>query len=48
MLSHDLPEKETEETMPSGRVYRFRWRGDEIIGIDPQDDGVPLYPVMPD
>ena len=43
-LSYDLPEKETEELMPSGRCYRFKWRGDEIVGIDPQEEGVPFYP----
>jgi hypothetical protein len=43
-LSYDLPERSTEEEMPSGRRYRFTWRGDEITGIDPQDDGIPFYP----
>ncbi|MHC4871404.1 MAG: glycoside hydrolase family protein [Planctomycetota bacterium] len=45
-LSHDLPERSTEEEMPSGRRYRFTWRGDEITGINPQDDGMPFYPSM--
>jgi hypothetical protein len=31
--------------MPSGRVYTFRWRGDEILGISPQDEtAMPFYP----
>ena len=43
-MSYDLPQKETEETMGSGRVYRFKRRGDEIVGIDPQDEGIAFYP----
>jgi hypothetical protein len=45
-LSHDLPERYTDEVMPSGRRYRFKWLGDEITGIDPQEDGLPVYPSM--
>jgi DUF1680 family protein len=45
-LSHDLPERRTEEKMPSGRRYRFRWHGDTITGIDPQEDEMPFYPSM--
>lgn len=45
-LSHGLPERHTEEEMPSGRRYRFMWQGDEITGIDPQEDGMPFYPSM--
>jgi hypothetical protein len=45
-LRHDLPECQTEETMPSGRRYRFQWRGDGILGIAPQDEGMPFYPAM--
>ena len=45
-LSHDLPERYTDEVMPSGRCYRFKWLGDEITGIDPQEDGLPFYPSM--
>jgi hypothetical protein len=44
VLSYDLPERETEERMESGRVYRFRWRGDEIVGVSPQDGVFPFYP----
>lgn len=47
VLLHDLPEKMTEEHMPSGKLYHFRWRGDEITGIDPQDGPLPFYPSMP-
>jgi len=46
-LLHDLPERHAEEEMPSGRRYRFMWRGDEIIGIDPQESEMPFYPSMP-
>jgi hypothetical protein len=45
-LSYDLPERESEEVMPSGRRYRFQWRGDEIVGVDPQDEPLPFYPLV--
>jgi hypothetical protein len=47
-MAHDLPEKRTEERMPSGRCYHFHWRGDEITGISPQDEPLPFYPPMAD
>lgn len=43
-LSFDLPIRTTEEQMPTGRTYRFNWRGDEITGIAPQDGPMPFYP----
>lgn len=43
-LSFDLPTRTSEEQMPSGRTYRFTWRGDEITGITPQDAPMPFYP----
>ena len=42
-LSYELPEKETHEEMPSGRTYTIQWRGDEIVGIDPQDEPMPFF-----
>ena len=47
-MAYDLPEKRTEERMPSGRCYHFHWRGDEIAGISPQDEPLPFYPPMAD
>ena len=47
VMTYDLPERTTEEVMPSGRRYQFGWRGDEIVGIDPQEEaGLPFYPAM--
>ncbi|MFH1568559.1 MAG: hypothetical protein ABIL09_11235 [Gemmatimonadota bacterium] len=43
-LSYHLPERQTEERMPSGRTYRIRWRGDAIAAVDPQDGPLPFYP----
>jgi hypothetical protein len=37
VLRHALPERTTTETMPLGDTYRFRWRGDEITGISPNE-----------
>ena len=42
-FSFDLPTRTSEEQMPSGRTYRFNWRGDEITGITPQDAPMPFY-----
>jgi len=47
VLRHSLPEKLTSERFPSGRVFRFRWRGDKITGISPNDDPRPFYPTLP-
>jgi hypothetical protein len=44
VLTYDLPERWTDERMPSGRCYKFRWCGDEIAGVSPQDDPLPFYP----
>jgi hypothetical protein len=47
VMSYDLPEQLTQEQMPSGKCYKFKWRGDEIVGVDPQDDNpLPFYPAM--
>ena len=43
-MSYDLPERWTKEPMPSGRCYHFKWRGDEILGVSPQDEPLPFYP----
>ncbi len=48
LLTHELPERQTEEIMPSGRRYRFAWRGDEIQGVSPQDGPLPFYPDLPE
>jgi hypothetical protein len=46
VLSHELPERTTEEEMPSGRVYTIKWRGDEIVGISPEDEPMPFFPAL--
>lgn len=48
VLRYPLPAHETEERMPAGQTYRFLWRGDEIIGINPQDERLPFYPAWED
>jgi len=45
-LLFDLPEKITTEELHSGTSYRFKWRGDEIIGVDPQDTPMHYYQKM--
>jgi len=45
-LVYNLPERQTEEKMPSGRTYTFAWRGDEIVGVSPQEDWMPFYPEL--
>ena len=44
VLVYDLPERRTEEKMPSGRTYTFAWCGDEIVGVSPQDGSLSFYP----
>lgn len=46
VMRYGLPTRTTRETMPSGRCYRFRWRGDEITGIAPVDAPIPFYPAL--
>ena len=48
VMSYELPTRCTEEPMPSGRCYRFTWRGDEIVGVNPQDSPLPFYPAVGD
>ncbi|MCF6175326.1 MAG: hypothetical protein L3J71_06135 [Victivallaceae bacterium] len=45
-LSFALPKKITKESMEFGEVYTLKWRGDEIIGITPQDAPLPFYPEL--
>jgi hypothetical protein len=46
VLQHGLPARETRERMPSGQVYRFAWRGDEISGVRPNPGPLPFYPSL--
>jgi hypothetical protein len=48
VMSYDLPERCTQEQMPSGRCYKFDWRGDQIVAVDPQDSPLPFYPANED
>ncbi len=48
VMTYALPERSTEECMPSGRIYRFRWCGDHIVGVAPQDSPRPFYPQLGD
>jgi hypothetical protein len=43
-LRYALPERETIETTATGGEYHIHWRGDEIIGIHPNDPYRPFYP----
>lgn len=46
VMTYELPERFSQEEMPSGRLYRFKWRGDEIVGVDPHDGPLPFYPAL--
>lgn len=48
VLRHALPERTTTEEMPGGRRYEFKWRGDEIVGVRPNDQPLPFYPRLED
>ena len=43
-LRHALPIRRTAETMPAGDTYQFAWRGDEIVGVHPNEWPLPFYP----
>ena len=45
-LSYDLPERHTVETTAKGQQYHFTWRGDEIMGVSPNDDDRPFYATL--
>jgi hypothetical protein len=32
--------------MPAGDTYQFAWRGDEIVGVHPNDWPMPFYPTL--
>lgn len=46
VVRYDLPIRETTERTDAGREFRFRWQGDEIIGMDPLNGPRSLYPPM--
>lgn len=43
VLRYDLPTRQTEET-DLGQTYKLSWRGDEVTGIQPNTDWLPMYP----
>ena len=44
-MTFELPERFTPQRMPvSGHWCHMRWRGDEIVGVHPQDKPRPFYP----
>ena len=43
-VGHALPERMTTEQFASGRGYRLRWRGDDVMGIEPHDGPMTIYP----
>jgi hypothetical protein len=45
VMQYDLPIRtEVEDT--AGVRYTFRWKGDEIAGVTPNDDFFPFYPTL--
>lgn len=45
-MCYDLPVRHTVEKMPAGDTYQFRWRGDEIVGVYPNERDIPFYPTL--
>ena len=39
-------ERLVQEEVPHGRSYSLKWRGYEIVGVDPREGMVPFYPAM--
>jgi hypothetical protein len=46
VLRHGLPTRRTTETMAAGDTYEFAWRGDEIIGVYPNEWPLPFYSTL--
>ena len=44
VVQHSLPRRETSETTSHGQSFGFDWRGDEIVGIQPNAEKLPFYP----
>ncbi len=42
-LRHALPTRTTTETWPSGTSYELRWRGDQVVAVDPRDTPLAIY-----
>ncbi len=45
LLQYGLPVR-TEVEQTAGVKYTFRWRGDEILGVTPNNDFFPFYPTL--
>ncbi|MBU0610968.1 MAG: hypothetical protein KKI08_24015, partial [Armatimonadetes bacterium] len=45
-LRHALPERTSTETFGSGASYRLRWRGDDVVGLDPHEGPMTMHPPM--
>jgi hypothetical protein len=42
-LRYALPVRHTMEQTATGGEYYFTWRGDEIVGVSPNDGERPFY-----
>ena len=45
-IEYALPERTTSETT-DGVEYQLSWRGDDLVGIEPNTDYLPFYPTAP-
>jgi len=45
-MTYELPERLVQEEVPHGRSYSLKWRGDEIVGVHPQEGTAPFFPAM--
>lgn len=46
ILKYALPDRRSSEVMPAGDRYEFFWKGDEIVGMLPNDQPLPFYPTL--
>lgn len=46
VVRYDLPERTSNETMPSGKVYTLKWKGDQAVGISPHKSPLCIYESM--
>ena len=45
-VTYALPEDTFDETLRNGETYTFKVRGDEVLGIKPNDCPRPFYPTL--
>jgi hypothetical protein len=46
VVRYDLPERTSDEILPSGKSYNLKWKGDQVVGISPHESPLCIYDPM--